>query len=127
MRAILDTNLLIEKSFTYAGYELAVSSLSYAELGFGIRVASSPVEKAKREAEVREIRRLFGSGIPFDDAAAAAYETVCGLVLAQGRKVRGRSVDLMIAATAAAHGAAVLTRNTDDFLGLEGFVVVLSP
>lgn len=127
MRAILDTNMLIEKSFEHTGYELAVSSLSYAELGFGVRMAPTPVERARREAEFRAIRDFFGVGVPFDDAAAAAYETVCGLVLEQGRKVRGRTIDLMIAATAAAHGAVVLTRNTDDFLGLEGFVTVLSP
>lgn len=71
------------------------------------------------------LRAVLGAGIPFDDAAADAYETACGLALASGRLVRGRAIDLMIAATAAAHGAVVITRNADNFIGLEGPVTVI--
>lgn len=127
MKALLDTNLVISESFDHPGYELVVSSLTWAELGFGISSVKDPVRRAERARELQRLRRFFGPGIPFDDAVAVAYETVCGLVLAQGRKVRGRTVDLMIAATAAAHDAAVLTRNIDDFRGLEGFVTVREP
>lgn len=106
---------------------MSVSSLSYAELGLAIRATADAVERARRAEELAKVQRLMGPGLPFDDAAAEAYETVCGLVLANGRRVRGRTVDLMIAATAAVHGAIVLTRNTDDFGGLEGFVTVREP
>lgn len=40
-------------------------------------------------------------------------------------RVRGWAINLMIAATAAAHGAAVLTRNVQDVEGLEGFVPII--
>ncbi|GAA2181086.1 hypothetical protein GCM10009785_14550 [Brooklawnia cerclae] len=126
MKAILDTNLLVAESLSHPGYEVAVSSLSWAELGYGIRKTADPVERARREARIARLRTVLGPGVPFDDSAATAYETVCGLVLAGGREVRGRAIDLMIAATAAAHGAAVITRNTDDFAGLEGFVAVVA-
>lgn len=86
-----------------------------------------PVERAPREARIVRLRTVLGAGLPFDDAAASAHETVCGLVLANGREVRGRAIDLTIAATAAAHGAAILTRNADDFAGPDGLVSVIVP
>lgn len=125
MRAVLDTSLLVAEELSHPGYQVAVASLSWAELGYGVRKASDPVERARREARVSRLRTVLGAGLPFDDAAADAYETVCGLVLAGGREVRGRVIDLMIAATAAAHGAAVITRNPDDFAGLDGLVPVV--
>ena len=69
---------------------------------------------------------MLGPGLPFDDAAADAYETVCGLALSGGREVRGRVIDLMIAATAVAHGAAIITRNPNDFARLDGLISVIS-
>lgn len=119
MRAILDTNMLVAESLTHPGYDVAVSSLSWAELRFGIRKAADPVERARRESRVARLHALLGPGIAFDDAVAEAYETVCGLVLAAGRDPRSRAIDLMIAATAVSAGASVITRNPDDFAGLD--------
>jgi predicted nucleic acid-binding protein len=126
VKAILDTNLLLAEALSHHDYEVAVSSLSWAELGYGVRKVTDPVERARRESRISRLRAALGSGIPFDDAAADAYETVCGLVLAGGREVRGRAIALMIAATAAAQGAVVITRNVDDFIGLDGFVTVVA-
>jgi predicted nucleic acid-binding protein len=126
VKAILDTNLLVAESLSHPGYQVAVSSLSWAELGYGVRKAADPVERARREARIARLRTVLGTGLAFDDAAASAYETACGLVLATGREVRGRAIDLMIAATAAAHGASVLTRNPDDFAGIDGLVSVVA-
>lgn len=126
MKAVLDTNLLVAEALSHSDYKVAVSSLSWAELGYGIRKVADPIERARRESRMSRLRAVLGPGIPFDDAAADAYETACGLVLSGGRLMRGRAIDLMIAATAAAHGAVVLTRNVDDFLGLDGFVTVVA-
>ena len=126
MRAVLDTNLLVSGDLVHPGVEVAVASLSWAELEFGVRAARSELERARRETRISRLRSVLGSGLPFDDAASEAYGTLCGLVIANGRQVRGRAIDLMIAATAAAHDAAVLTRDTRDFAGLEGFVPVVS-
>lgn len=125
MRALLDTSLLVAGDLDHPGYEVAVASLSWAELQFGIRAARSELERARRQTRIFRLRALLGSGLPFDDAAAATYGILCGLVLANGREVRGRAIDLMIVATAATHDAAVLTRNTEDFVGLEDFVAVI--
>lgn len=126
MRAILDTNLLVAEALSHRDYEVAVSSLSWAELGYGVRKVTDPVERARRESRIARLRTVLGAGIPFDDAAAQAYETVCGLVLAGGREVRGRAIDLMIASTAIAQGAVVITRNVNDFVGLEGLLTVVA-
>lgn len=126
MKAILDTNMLVAESLVHRDYEVGVSSLSWAELGYGVRKARDPIERALREARISRLRSLLGAGVPFDDAAAEAYASLCGLVLARGREVRGRAIDLMIAATAAAHGAVVITRNVEDFAGLDDLVRVVA-
>lgn len=126
MKAILDTSVLVDEVFDAEQYEVSVSSLSWAELRYGVRKAREPGERARRETRLLRLRALLGDGVPFDDSAAIAYEAICGLVLTSGRDVRGRVVDMMIAATAAAHGAAVLTRNPDDFAGIESLVPIIA-
>lgn len=126
MKAVLDTNVLIDGALSHPGFQVAVASVSWAELEYGVRCAGTPVERARREARMTRLRELLGPGLAFDDDAAEAYGTVCGLVLGTGRGVRGRAVDLMIAATAVAHGSAVITRNPLDFLGLDGLLEVIA-
>lgn len=49
-----------------------------------------------------------------------------GAVVASGRKARcRRALDLLIAATAAANGLPLYTRNVDDFGGLQEVVEVI--
>ena len=126
MKAILDTNLLVAGDLAHPGYDVAVACLSWAELEHGVRAARTQLERARRETRIARLRALLGRGLPFDDAAADAYGTLCGLVLGNGREVRGRAIDLMNPATAAAHDAAVLTRDAADFAGADDFVPVTS-
>lgn len=128
MRAVLDTNVLITglRNIPAQITEFAVSSVSYAELEQGLAnpdVAASAL--AERRLQLLEIRRAFGRGLPFDDTAAQYYGRVVEAVHAAGRSPRGRIADLMIAATARAHDAVVITHNTADFAGLERIVRVL--
>ena len=92
-----------------------------------MRAASDPLEQALRQERLERLREELGPGLPFDDRAASSFGTLCGLVLATGRNPRARALDLMIAATAYANDAAVFTRNTDDFAGIEPLVQILSP
>jgi len=46
-------------------------------------------------------------------------------VTSVGRKPRARALDLLIAATAHAHGATLYTRNPSDLHGLDGLVAVV--
>jgi predicted nucleic acid-binding protein len=128
MRAVLDTNVLITGLGNIPAQisEFAVSSVSYAELEQGLAIPGVAAPAlAERRLQLLEIRQAFGRGLPFDDTAAQYYGRIVEAVHAAGRSPRGRIADLMIAATARAHDAAVITHNTADFAGLERIVRVL--
>ena len=58
--------------------------------------------------------------------AARAYGGVHAAVMATGPQPRRRFAELLIAAVAVAEGLPLLTRNPQDFAGLEDLVVVVS-
>jgi predicted nucleic acid-binding protein len=100
--------------------ELAVSALTVAGLHHGVLVAS-PDALPQRLSVLRfvEQRCLV---LPIDTNVAAQY----GRIAAVARRVRGRRIALgdgLIAATAAAHGLPLYTRDS-DFDGLPGVDVV---
>jgi predicted nucleic acid-binding protein len=103
-----------------------VASLSWAELRSGLSVPGlAPVKRVARQARLDRLQKTFGAGLPFDDQAAQSFGFICELVYAAGRQVRGRAVDLMIAAVAHANSAAVVTANPADLAGLDGLVEVI--
>jgi toxin FitB len=63
--------------------------------------------------------------LPFDQRAATVFNTLVGLTVAIGRNPKPRKNDLMIAATAAAHGLPLYTANLDAFKGLESVLEVV--
>ena len=68
----------------------------------------------------------YGEGLPFTQREADVYRELCATVTAAGKTAGGRRrVDLMIAAVAVAHNAALATRNSADFIGLESVLDVL--
>ena len=93
--------------------ELYVSSISYAEILYGIDLLS---EGKRRRALAEQARGMFtedfgGRMLSFDPAAAPAYAAITS-----GRRRAGDPIlplDAMIAAIARAHGAAVATRDRD--------------
>ena len=127
MRLLLDTSVLIAADAPPADAEVAVASVSFAELAYGVRVTKDPVQQAVRQARLTRLTGQLGPGLPFDDAAADAYGLLAGLVQATGRNPRARALDLMIAATAYANDAGVFTRNAADFAGVEPLVAIRTP
>ena len=124
-RGILDTSVLIAEEITPIPGELAISVISIAELQFGVLVAKSPAVQAVRLARLSAIQRRF-EPLPVDDAVADSYAGLAAAVVRAGRQSRARTMDLLIAATAVAHSAAVYTRIADDFIGLEHLVDVIA-
>lgn len=82
-------------------------------------------ERARRLDVLQRAENEFDP-LPFDAEAARVYGRVSAAVMAAGRSTaRRRTADLMIAATAIAHGLPLFTTNPGDFAGLEGMLTLV--
>jgi predicted nucleic acid-binding protein len=124
MRSILDTSVLLGPTPNEIDGELAISAASLAELHFGVLVAQTNAIRAERLRRVGEIERTFDA-LPLDAAVARQFGRVAAAVVAVGRQPRSRVMDLLIVATALAHGARLVTRNASDLAGLEDFLPIV--
>lgn len=127
-RMLLDTSVVIDLERTDLGEfndaRGSVSAVTVAELAYGMDVVD-PVERQARGERFHATMNHF-EVLPFDLAAAKLYGVLASLVRHGGRNPRPRRMDLQIAATAAAHEMPLLTRNGDDFHGLERVVEVIA-
>ena len=124
MRAILDTSVVLAADLPPLDGELAISSATLAELHFGVLVTNDPVVRAERLRRLSALQRTFDA-LPIDDSVAVSYGMIAAAVVAAGRQPRGRVMDLLIAATAHAHGARLYTRNAADLVGIESLVDIV--
>ena len=128
MSVLLDTNICIawlkgEKAVRDAWLALdpdepMLSSVVRAELLFGAR------HSRRVAANLQLLEVLFSAmrSVPFDDAAAGHYGLLRAQLTATGRPIGPN--DLMIAATALAHDATLVTRNEAEFSRVVGLRVV---
>jgi predicted nucleic acid-binding protein len=109
VRALLDTSVVIDPTGAEipAGTELAISTITVAELGIGVVAARTAFEE-----------------LPVDGSVAEAYVTTAIAVRSEGRNHRPRSFELLIAATALAHDLPLFTRDVRDFVMLRHLVDV---
>jgi predicted nucleic acid-binding protein len=124
VRAVLDTSVVLAADVDPLPGELAVTAATLAELHFGVLVTDDPVVRAERLRRLSVLQRQFAA-LPVDDAVAASYGRLAAAVAASGRRPRARVMDLLIAATAHAHGARLYTRNARDLAGVEHLVEVV--
>lgn len=124
-RAVLDTSVLLGDELPPLPHELAISAASVAELHFGVLVTDDPDVRAARLHRLAELESLFHP-LPIDDAVAREYGRLAAAVVYAGRPPRSRVMDLLIAATAVIHGAALYTRNVEDLKGLERLVDIVA-
>ena len=110
MLSILDTSVLIAERPQAVDGEIAISIVSIAELQFGVLVAPDEQRRAHRLARLSAILRNF-EPLVVDAGVAASYGQLAAATHRVGRKSTARSLDLMIAATAHAHGARLVTSN----------------
>lgn len=99
--------------------EPAISALTVAELEAGIATAADDRERALRMQRLERVVAEL-TVVPFDGMAARAFGDVVAARRRAGRRERARTMDLLIAATAVAHGLALYTVNPSDFLGIDG-------
>jgi len=125
MKAVLDTSVLIATNVAPLEGKLAISSASLAELHFGVLVTSDPSVRAERLRRLSELQRKFDA-LPVDDDVAISYGQLAAAVVTAGRQPRSPTMDLLIAATAHAHGARLYTRNAADLVGIEHLIEIVS-
>jgi toxin FitB len=123
-RGILDTSVLIADDVAPVPGELAISAVSLAELHFGVLLARDDDARARRLSRLSAMQRRFDP-LPVDEAVAESYGLLASHVVKAGRQPRARVMDLLIAATARAHDAALFTRNSQDLHGVEGLVEIV--
>lgn len=127
-RGILDTSVVVDLEEIDASSlpeEVAVSSVTLAELAAGPHATTDADECGRRQDRLQRVEATFDS-LPFDGNAARAYGRVFAAVTAAGRKARGaQAVDLLIAATAVAAGLPLYTRNGRDFEALDDLLTVV--
>lgn len=125
---ILDTNIVLEamkpepqpRVRAWLDQQVAetlyLSSVTVAELGFGIAVLPDGRRKQLlAEAVAGLLALLPGRVLPFDLAAASAYAQLAALARTQGRGFP--TPDGYIAAIAASRGFVVASRDTAPFEG----------
>jgi hypothetical protein len=105
--------------------EAAIPAIVLAELAQGVAITKSAEQVMIRSQRLADIEATFAA-IPFDREAARRYGTLVALTIAANRDQRPRRIDLLIAATAAAHALPLYTRNPDDFRGLDSAVTVIA-
>lgn len=112
MRVLLDTSVLIGAE-SPGELEGAISVASLAELHFGVLLAADDDERSRRAQRLGVVEATFDP-LPVDAAVAREWGRLAAAVAARGAQPRRRAIDLVIAATANAHGVPLLTRNPKD-------------
>ena len=117
---LLDTNIIsywmrgdqriIEKIKCCSPAELALSTITLAEIYYGIEKSS--VKKKERRKKIEHIKSLLDI-YPFNEHAAKAYGVIRAQLENTGRPISER--DLQIASIAVANRLCVVTHNTKEF------------
>ena len=132
---LLDTNVLSELMRSQpdqavmdwfaerTGAIFYVSSITQAEIMLGISLlpAGKRRETLATAAEGMFSQDFSGKCLPFDAAGAVIYASIVS-----DRRKAGLAIsteDALIAATALAHGYPLATRNTKDFLHINGLIL----
>ena len=125
-RYLLDTNMCIylmknqpeeiARRFAqcYVG-DVVMSSITYAELAYGVAVSANPKREKTNLASLIEDIQV----IPFDSAAGEAY----GPIRLATRETKKDALNKLIAAHAVSLNATVVTNNTKDFAKYPGLVI----
>ena len=128
MRLMLDTNICIyiikqkppEVLVRFNSYEvgdIAVSSITVAELQFGVRKSQQP-ERNQKALDQFLLPLLV---VDFDQIAAATYGEVRASLERQGRPLG--PLDMLIAAHALSLKLTLVTNNVGEFARVQGLVV----
>lgn len=130
MGQLIDTSVLINMerrgrhpdflSATADEEPLTIAAITFSELLTGVHLAESAERRFRREQFVTFVLEAF-TVESFDLPVARTYAEIWAQLRTSGQLVGAH--DLLIAATAVAHGHSVLTHNLRDFRRVPGLVV----
>jgi predicted nucleic acid-binding protein len=126
-QGVLDTNIIAALALhdpSELPAESLITAVTLGELSQGPHGTDDPVKRARRVAVLQHVESTFDV-LPYDREAARFYGQLCAAVYSAGRQPRGRTADLMIAATAARNELPLYTCNPKDFTGLDGIVEIV--
>ena len=101
--------------------KIALSSLVVAELDYGAKVSQKSEENLEKLYRLVEITQV----VPFDVECARIFGTIKSRLRSLGKPTG--EVDALIAATAMAHEAILVTANKKHFENIEGLKVNVWP
>jgi predicted nucleic acid-binding protein len=134
---VLDTNVLSETlrprpadsvqrwMATQPAAILYTTAINQAEILYGVALLPAGRRKLALHEMVEAIfgQAFSGRVLPFDSAAAKSFAEIAAMRRRAGRPISDS--DAQIAAVAHSRGAAVATRNVDDFANCD--ITVISP
>ncbi len=98
---------------------VSISTVTYMEILQGMMI-----RHGRDTGRDLLLRRIDGLGIvPFDEAIADRCASIRFDLAGQGRRVRQRALDLMIAATAIEYELVLVTRNRSDYADIPGLTM----
>ena len=127
-KGLLDTSVVIDHDVIEPSLlpdESAIAAVTLAELAAGPHASDDAQERARRQDRLQWAATTWDA-LPFDAAAARMYGLIFAATKRARRSSRARLADLLIAATAAANGLPLYTRNPSDFIGLEDIVTIVA-
>jgi len=127
-RGLLDTSVVIDHDVIDPALlpdESAIAAITLAELAAAPHATDNPDERARRQDRLQWATSTW-EPLPFDGDAARQYGRLFAATRAARQTSRSRFADLLIAATAAAAGLPVYTRNPSDFEALQAIVKVVA-
>ena len=126
VRSLLDTSVGIELDLIDTddlSDETAISAIALAELAAGPHAAVDEQERGRRQDRLQWAASSWDP-LPLNGEVARAYGRLYATMRGIGRASRRRFAELLIAATARAHGLPRFTRNPTDFAGLEDLIQI---
>lgn len=128
MKVMLDTNICIylikqqpatvlERFLDYQVGDIGISSITLAELRYGVSKSRYPEKNAKALDEFILPLEILS----FDENAARAYGEIRALLERAGTSIG--SMDMLIAAHALAQGVTLVTNNTREFGRVSGLML----
>lgn len=126
MPHLLDSDIIIDYLTVDPAIVLLVDGLIPGGIAISVIGYMEAYQGALRSVTRADTLTEFAASVPILDvtpAIARRCAEVRESLQQQGKRVRPRALDLIVAATALEHGLILVTRNTDDYKDIPGLTL----